>query len=135
MVVSHDRYFLNKVVNKIYAIENKTVKEYLGNYSYYEEKKREEKEALQKRLGLVKQEKKAKAKIKTTKPKSKKRSLQQIEKDISEIEQKIEEIEYLLSTEEVYTDWQRLLELNQEKEELSKKLEGLYAEWEDSAGE
>jgi ATP-binding cassette subfamily F protein 3 len=135
LVVSHDRYFLNKVVNKIYAIENKTLKEYLGNYSYYEEKKREEKEALQKSLESAKQEKKAKREIKKAKPKIKKRSLVQIEKEISEIDQKIEEIDYLLSTEEVYTDWQKLLELNEEKEALSKKLEKLYAEWEDSAKE
>jgi ATP-binding cassette subfamily F protein 3 len=132
LVVSHDRYFLNRVVNRIYAIENKTLKEYLGNYSYYEEKKQEEKKTLQKSLELVKQEKKAKAEIKNAKPKSKKRSLVQIEKEISEIDQKIEEIDYLISTEEVYTDWQKLLELNKEKEELSKKLEKLYAEWEDS---
>jgi ATP-binding cassette subfamily F protein 3 len=135
LVVSHDRYFLNRVVNRIYAIENKTLKEYLGNYSYYEEKKQEEKKTLQKRLELVKQERKAKAEIKKAKPKIKKRSLHQIEKEISEIDQKIEEIDYLLSTQEVYTDWQKLLELNEEKEALSKKLEKLYAEWEDSAEE
>jgi ATP-binding cassette subfamily F protein 3 len=135
LVVSHDRYFLNKVVNKIYAVENKSLKEYLGSYSYYEEKKKEEKEVWQKSLELEKQEKKAKAKIKKAKPKIKKRSLFQIEREISEIEQKIEEIDYLLSTEEVYTDWQKLLEFNQEKKELSKNLEELYAEWEDSAKE
>jgi ATP-binding cassette subfamily F protein 3 len=123
------------VVNKIYAIENKNLKEHLGNYSYYEGKKREEKESLQKSLELLKQEKKAKAKSKEAKPKIKKRSLVQIEKEISEIEQKIEEIDYLLSIEEVYTDWQKLLELNQEKEELSKKLKELYIEWENSAQE
>ena len=36
--------------------------------------------------------------------------------------------------EEVYTDWQKLLELNQKRGELSKKLEELYTEWKDSAG-
>ncbi|MCK4385204.1 MAG: ABC-F family ATP-binding cassette domain-containing protein, partial [candidate division Zixibacteria bacterium] len=133
LVVSHDRYFLNKVVSKIYAAENKTLKEYLGNYSYYEEKKKEEKEALQKSLELAKQEKKAKAKIKKAKPKIKKRSLFQIEKEISEIEQKIEEVDYLVSTEEVYTDWQKLLELNEEKKMLSRRLDELLAEWERSA--
>jgi ATP-binding cassette subfamily F protein 3 len=133
LVVSHDRYFLNKVANKIYAIENKSLKEYLGNYSYYEEKKKEEKEALQKSLELAKQEKKAQAKIKKAKPKIKKRSLYQIEKGISEIEQKIEEIDYLVSTEEVYTDWQKLLELNEERKMLSKRLDELLAEWERSA--
>ena len=133
LVISHDRYFLNKVVNKIYAVENKTLREYLGNYSYYERKKKEEKDALQKSLELAKQQKKAKAKIKKAKPKIKKRSLHQIEKEISEIEQKIEEIDYLLSTEEVYTDWQKLLELNEERKMLSQRLDELVAEWERSA--
>jgi len=133
LVVSHDRYFLNKAVNRIYAIENKTLKEYLGNYSSFEEKKKEEKEALQKSLELKRQEKKVKEKVKKAKPKIKKRSLHQIEKEISEIDQKIEEIDYLLSTEEVYTDWQKLLELNEERKMLSQRLDELLAEWERSA--
>ncbi|MGB2768584.1 MAG: ABC transporter C-terminal domain-containing protein, partial [Candidatus Zixiibacteriota bacterium] len=67
------------------------------------------------------------------KSKVKKRSLFQIEKEITEIEQKIEEIDYMVATGEVYSDWQKLLELNTEKEELSKRLEELYTEWGDSA--
>jgi ATP-binding cassette subfamily F protein 3 len=133
LVVSHDRYFLNKIVNRIYAFENGTVTEYLGNYSYYEDKKREQKEKEKRLVEIEKQEKKKQTQAKKTKPKVKKRNLFQIEKDITEIEQKIEEIDYLVATEEVYTDWQKLLELNQEKEELSKRLGELYAEWEDSA--
>ncbi len=133
LVVSHDRYFLNKIVSRIYAFEDKSLKEYLGDYSYYEEKKREQKEREKKILEIAKQERKKRTIVKRTKPRVKKRSLFQIEKEISEIEQKIEEIDYLVATEEIYTDWQKLLELNREKEELSKKLEELYAEWEDSA--
>jgi ATP-binding cassette subfamily F protein 3 len=133
LVVSHDRYFLNKAVNRIYAIESKTLKEYLGNYTSFEEKKKEEKEALEKSFKLKKQEKKIKEKVKKAKPKIKKRSLHQIEKEISEIDQKIEEIDYLLSTEEVYTDWQNLLELNEERKMLSQRLDELLAEWERSA--
>jgi ATP-binding cassette subfamily F protein 3 len=132
LVVSHDRYFLNKIVNRIYAFENRTVTEYLGNYSYYEDKKREQKEK-EKRLVEIEKQKKKQTQAKKSKPRVKKRNLFQIEKDITEIEQKIEEIDYLVATEEVYTDWQKLLELNQEKKELSKRLGELYAEWEDSA--
>jgi ATP-binding cassette subfamily F protein 3 len=88
---------------------------------------------LQKSLELAKQEKKVKAKIKKPKSKIKKRSLHQIEKEISEIDQKIEEIDYLLSTEEVYTDWQKLLELNEERKMLSQRLDELLSEWERSA--
>jgi len=133
LVVSHDRYFLNKIVSRVYAFEDGGLKEYLGNYSYYEEKKRKQKEEEKKLLELEKQERKKRTRVKKPTPKVKKRSLFQIEKDISEVEQKIEEIDYLVSTEEVYTDWQKLLELNQERKDLSKKLEELYAEWEDSA--
>jgi ATP-binding cassette subfamily F protein 3 len=133
LVVSHDRYFLNKMVSRIYAFENGSLEEYLGNYSYYEEKKREQKEKERKVLEHRKLEKKKRIKARKSKPKIKKRSLFQIEKDISEVEQKIEEIDYLVATEEVYTDWQRLLELNREKEELSRRSEKLYAEWENSS--
>jgi len=134
LVVSHDRYFLNKMVSRIYAFENGGLKEYLGNYSRYEEKKKEQREREKKELESAKQEKKRQAAARKSKPKIKKRTLFQIEKEISELEQKVEEIDYLVATEEVYTDWQRLLELNTEKEELSKRLEELYAEWEDSSG-
>jgi ATP-binding cassette subfamily F protein 3 len=135
LVVSHDRYFLNKIVNRIYAFEDGHLKEYLGNYSYYEEKKREQKEKEKRKLAVAKEERKKQTEIKKVKPKIKKRSLYAIERDISEIEQKIEEIDYLVSTPDVYTDWQKLLELNQEKEELSKELEELYGEWENSPNE
>lgn len=133
LVVSHDRYFLNKMVSRIYAFENGTLKEYLGNYSRYEEKKKEQREREKEKSELAKQERKKRAAVKKKKSRIKKRNLFQIEKEITEAEQKIEEIDYLVAAEEVYTDWQKLIELNQEKEELSKKLKGLYAEWEDSA--
>jgi ATP-binding cassette subfamily F protein 3 len=132
LVVSHDRYFLNKVVSRIYAFEDGGLMEYLGSYSYYEEKRRQHKEKQKQKQELVKQERK-KAQTQKLKRKPKKRNLFVIEKEIASAEQKIEEIEYLVSTEEVYTDWQKLVELNKEKEELSEKLKELYAEWEDSS--
>ena len=39
LIISHDRYFLNKIVYKIMELEENQIKEYLGNYSYYVEKK------------------------------------------------------------------------------------------------
>jgi len=41
LIVSHDRYFLDKIVTRIIAVENGTASVYLGNYSYYTEKKAE----------------------------------------------------------------------------------------------
>lgn len=49
LIISHDRYFLDHVVNEIYEIENGTTQKYLGNYSYYvEEKERRILEQLEK---------------------------------------------------------------------------------------
>lgn len=49
LVVSHDRYFLNKVVNKIYDLSEDGAFEYLGNYDYYLEKK----QSLMKQMILI----------------------------------------------------------------------------------
>lgn len=40
LFISHDRYFINKLSNKILYIENKEIKEYIGNYDYYQEIKK-----------------------------------------------------------------------------------------------
>ena len=39
LIVSHDRYFLDKVVNQVYECANNTLTSYIGNYSKYLEKK------------------------------------------------------------------------------------------------
>ena len=41
LFISHDRYFINKLANKIYDIRNNEIKLYLGNYDYYKEKIKE----------------------------------------------------------------------------------------------
>ena len=129
LLVSHDRYFLDKMVNRIYSFEGNTIKEYLGNYSYYQEKQEEKQRIIQKAKAQIKERKKEKIKLKK-KIKKKKRKLIDIENEIAEIEDKIDQIEEMLKQEEVYTNWQRLTALTQEKEELSKKLDQLFSEWE-----
>src|SRR5699024_10123256 len=41
LIISHDRYFLNKVADKILEMSEDGIKEYLGNYDYYIKKKNE----------------------------------------------------------------------------------------------
>lgn len=40
LFISHDRYFINKIANKVLYIENKEIKQYLGNYDFYKEHKK-----------------------------------------------------------------------------------------------
>jgi len=56
MVVTHDRYFLDKVTNKIFEIENHKLKEYNGNYSYYLAKKQADRDAEEKDYALKEKE-------------------------------------------------------------------------------
>ena len=82
IVISHDRYFLNKVIDKILELNQDGLKEYLGNYNYYIEKKKnplrfqleEEQSACQKLKLMLKKRKKRTRKIRKTKENGSKRS-------------------------------------------------------------
>ncbi len=56
LLITHDRYFLDKVTNKIYEIEHHKLKEYNGNYSYYKQKKEADRAALEKDYALKEKE-------------------------------------------------------------------------------
>ena len=56
LLITHDRYFLDKVTNKIYEIEHHKLKEYNGNYSYYKQKKDADRAALEKDYALKEKE-------------------------------------------------------------------------------
>jgi len=58
LVISHDRYFLNKIVNKEWEIENKTIKKYSGSYESYEQEKIKHIEVLRQRYKTLSKKKK-----------------------------------------------------------------------------
>jgi len=58
LIVSHDRYFISKVANKIVEIRDGQLIKYQGNYKYYKEKKIEEAQAKEKELQLAERERK-----------------------------------------------------------------------------
>jgi len=135
-VISHDRYFLNKVIDKILVLDESGITEYHGNYHYYMEKKKQLEELNQ----PDQLEEKTKTQIKEEKRKEKeKRELekkvrvqrQNIEKEIMEIEEKIEELDNLMCDEEIYSNPDKSREVNQTKCEFEKKLEQLYEKWEE----
>lgn len=134
LIISHDRYFLDNTVEKIYAIENKRLREYLGNFTYYWEKRQAEDEAR-----IVKKEKKdfsdTKAeweKLKDIRRHSKR--VKRVEEKIVETETKISEISENLQDPDLSSDWEKLISLQKEKAELEKKLESLFREYEELTG-
>ncbi len=134
--ISHDRYFLNTVVDKILVLSEDGITEYLGNYDYYINKKRE----IEEMATVVEVEEKTKTQIKDEKRKEKEQrekekknryKIKNIEQEIEEIEGKIEELDYLLCQEEVYSNPTRSKEVSQEKSNYEDKLSSLYEAWEE----
>lgn len=133
--ISHDRYFLNTVVDKVLVLDENGITEYLGNYDYYIEKKKQIQDLNQ----IEENEEKTKTQLKDEKRKEREQrelekknriKRQNIEKEIEETELKIEELDILLCQEEVYSNPEKSKQVSQEKISLEDKLANLYDEWE-----
>ena len=134
ITVSHDRYFLDRICNKIFAYEgNGKIHIYTGNYSdyllYRENEKIEFEEFNETPIKEVK--------VKNEKPKNNKklkfsfneqREFDTIDDDIATLEEKIEKLNN--DTSKYATDFTKLQEIMDEKEKLEKELEHKYERWE-----
>ncbi|NFI03862.1 ABC-F family ATP-binding cassette domain-containing protein [Clostridium botulinum] len=133
IVVSHDRYFLDRICNKIFSYEGDgLIKEYNGNYSDFliakEIEKNNKSLENEKSTNKVKKER---VKNKEDKPKftfKEQKEFETIDGDISTLESKIEYIDKDL--EKNATNYGKLNELMKEKESLEQELEQKYERWE-----
>lgn len=136
LVVSHDRYFLDKVADRILELDHGKLTEYLGNYSYYKEKK-QDLEAFEKdRNGKEEEEEKEKEE----KPRENEHQVKTevSAADVSKLSHVEMEIGRLEATMKMYTvqmsmSPENYAELADEYEEAKKKLDKLYAKWDELA--
>ncbi len=134
ITVSHDRYFLDRICNKIFAYEgNGDIRIYTGNYSdylltkEYEEAINKQEKSTEKPKDLM--EKKERVKEKKLKFTYKEeREFETIDEDIENLENKISEIDILMDKNS--RDFGKLQELMKEKEETEAELEHKYERWE-----
>ncbi|NLL30004.1 MAG: thiamine ABC transporter substrate-binding protein, partial [Clostridiales bacterium] len=136
IVISHDRYFLNKVIHRILELNEDGVKEYLGNYSYYQEKKINphrfevlEEMANGKTKTQLKEERKKKRE-KEKEEKALKTKLKKLEEDIAKKEDLLLSLQEKLCLEEVYSNPVESEKVNKEIKNLEETIEALYEEWE-----
>lgn len=131
-VISHDRYFLNRVTNKILELTKDGIKEYLGNYDYYLEKKNEiiyvEDDDNGKTKTQIKLEKRREKEL-VQEERTKRKKINNLEEKIAEDEAKLEELDNLLCDPQIYEEPEKIVELTKKKEEAKLKLDGLYEEW------
>lgn len=136
LVVSHDRYFLDKVADRILELDHGKLTEYLGNYSYYKEKKQDLEAFAKDRNGKEEEEEKEKEE----KPRENEHQVK-IEvsaADVSKLSHVEMEIGRLEATMKMYTvqmsmNPENYAELADEYEEAKKKLDKLYAKWDELA--
>ncbi|WP_047985468.1 ribosomal protection-like ABC-F family protein [Ornithinibacillus californiensis] len=117
LAVSHDRYFLNKLFEKIYWIHDKRMESFVGNYTYA--KKKMDEKLIGKSESTVPTRKKE---VSLPKEKESKATPHHLEKELLTVENKIVEIDQLL---EEINEVERLQELYLEKEKLEKQWEAL----------
>lgn len=131
VTVSHDRYFLDKVANKILAFEEGGVREFYGNYTDY----LDEKAFLQEQSALLEKEKEQ-ASVKVEKVKEDKRRMSYFEKqewatiedEIADLEAKIEEIEAAML--ENASDYGQLASLQRDLDTANETLLEKYERYE-----
>ncbi len=133
--ISHDRYFLNTVVDKVLVLDENGITEYLGNYDYYIEKKKQVQEmntveVVEEKTKTQLKEEKRKEREQRESEKKNRVKRQNIEKEIEETEAKIEEMDVLLCQEEVYSNPEKSKDVSLQKASLEEKLSALYEEWE-----
>lgn len=124
--VSHDRYFINSIANRIVEIKDKVFLSYDGNYDFYKEIKSKEN---QKAQDIKKQPVERKERPRFQKP-----VIKNVEENISMLEEKIQKFEYEikdidLAMEEFSSDYTKLNELCHRRGCLQKELDTLMEKW------
>lgn len=135
IVVSHDRYFLQRIPTRILELTQDGVIEYLGRYDYYLEKKSQGISAKkyfskvqEKPTGDAAQQRRLK-KEREAEERRRARLSAKLETEISELENQISELEQNLCKPENMSDYELLARLGAEREETEKRLAKAYDEW------
>jgi len=144
IIVSHDRYFLNKIPTRIIELTPEGAENYLGAYDYYVEKKQQqilsgkkylEELSGEKELAEVPQEELSSAekrrlqKEREAEERRLKRQKETLEKKIETLETEISELEEETAKEEIMTDYEKLAEISSRLETKRQELEETYDEW------
>lgn len=138
LFVSHDRYFINKIADKVFDLKQNGITIYLGDYDYYLEKKTEQEEIKRLEKNNTKKDKDkpnsaqlsfAEQKRIQSEQRKKERLITKLEDDIEGLETKLDEIEQSMTEPNNFNDHEKLLKLTTESNEIKEEIEHLMEEW------
>lgn len=142
LFVSHDRYFINELANKIVVAKDGQAKIYEGNYTYYLNEKAKEEAAAQETAAqetpVVKAVSESKFSYQEQKKRdSEKRKLErqvaQAEKDLEELEAKEQEIQEAMADPAIAADFSKLGPLQDDLTAVQEKISQVSQAWEDAS--
>lgn len=136
LFVSHDRYFINRIANKVIELSPDGSKLYLGDYDYYLEKKKEEEEIAELQAKEAAPVEAPKKKFYQDKEQQKlirslRRKIEAIEETLSTLDEEIAELEIQMSQPDILNDHVQLLELTNDLEAKKAEQEEQLSSWEE----
>ena len=135
LIISHDRYFINKLADRVLLMTPDGMREYLGNYDYYLERTKAEREtAAEVQTGGKREKPKNEYFLKKqqqSEERKRQTRLKKAEAEIERLDGEIEAVQQALSSEEVLSDYEKLMELSNRMEELQSEQEHWYEIWEE----
>lgn len=134
--VSHDRYFINKIADRVVEMQKDGATMYLGDYDYYVEKKQEEEEIKrleeEKEQQVVTNEKKLsfkEEKKRQSEQRKRERQITKLEEEIEKLEEELTIIEEKMTEPKVYENHEVALEYTTKSNEVKQQIEKLMEEW------
>lgn len=133
LIISHDRYFINKLATRVLYMDDNGFVEYLGNYDNY----------LERTQGINADKTEAKGDT-CQKPKvndyqlqkqilserrKRKTQLEKCEKHIAELEEEIQKLQSMMNDESIMTDYEKLGEITSTLQETQSELDAEYDRW------
>lgn len=136
LFVSHDRYFINRIANKVIELSPEGSKLYLGDYDYYLEKKKEEEEIAELQAKETAPVEAPKKKFYQDKEQQKlirslRRKIEALEETLSTLDEEIAELEIQMSQPDILNDHIQLLELTNDLEAKKAEQEEQLSSWEE----
>jgi len=135
--VSHDRYFISALAEKVVEIENSRLNVYEGGYGFYTEEKKRQKEAklrLEEQAKYAAREEEQKNSYRSKKERAeeakRKEKIKETENGIAALEAEENGINEELTKPEIVSDYKKLTALTDRLQEIKTRLDELYAEYE-----
>ncbi len=129
IAVSHDRYFLNRLVNRLLVLRDGQWQLIDGNYDTYHRQTRGAERLTVQNAPKTQTDYHSRKRALRRRQKRERRA-RQLEDAITALEDKAAQLTEEMAREDLSTDWHRLKELTREKDAVQQKMDRLFAEWE-----